>query len=368
MSTVPCPSCGMPRAEELVADTACPVCGHVGLPNADSIDVPVVLPEPMPPPAPATAARTPSTAGRVLAAGVLGFAVGTAAGVAGLLGWQAAVGPRQHAVAEQAAVTPPAPAPAETSGGSRPPLARSDESIPPPREPVARSAPPAELPAPAPAPAANPPKEQPIALGPPAKPEPDPANPFRPAAPPALKIDNPAGVSSPVVRPGGNLVLRGKVKILRVAGLESGATLDASDLEAEEVVVVGKIDGGSKLWVKAPNGRVTFRARIDGRSRVGIEAPGGSVAFVPEGASDGAKIDGGAQVEITAKSVRLDGTIGGAGTKVGVSITAGGSLAFRELVGPSRLEYGTADPDDPEPSVTLGKVGPPAVVKKVPWD
>jgi hypothetical protein len=214
----------------------------------------------------------------------------------------------------------------------------------------------------------NPPKEQPIALGPPAKPERDPANPFRPAAPPAVKLDNPAGVSAPVVRPGGNLVLRGKVKTLHVTGLESGAVLDASDLEAEEVIVVGKIDGGSKLWVKAPNGRVTFRARIDGRSRVGIEARGGSVAFIPEAATDGAKIDGGAQVEITAKSVRLDGTIGGDGTKVSVSITVGGSLVFREIIGPSRLEYRTADPEDPEPSVTRGKVGPPAVVKKVPWD
>lgn len=366
MPTVPCPSCGMPRAEELVGNTACPICGHIGLPTADSVDEPVLLPEPAPPPAPVAVNNPPTAVGRVLAAGVLGFVVGTAAGVAGLLGWQAAS--RQHtAVADNTtAVNAPAP-PAVDTGGSHPPLATTNELIPPPREPVARSAPPADPPTPAPPPVVNPPKEQPIALGPPAKPEADPANPFRPAAPPAMKLDNPAGVAAPVVRPGGNLVLRGKVKTLRVAGLESGAVLDASELEADEVIVTGKIDGASRLWVKAPNGRVTFRARIDGRSRVGVEAPGGWVAFDPE-AADGAKIDGGAQVSITAKSVRLDGTIGGSGTKVAVSITAGGSLAFRELVGPSRLEYGTADPEDPEPSVTPGKVAPPAVVKKVPWD
>jgi hypothetical protein len=181
-----------------------------------------------------------------------------------------------------------------------------------------------------------------------------------------VTLDNPA-VAEPNVLPGGHLVLRGKVRVLRVAGLEAGAVLDASDLEADEVIVNGKIDGGSRLWVKAPNGRVTFRARIDGRSRVGVNAPGGWVAFSPE-AADGAKIDGGAQVSITGKAVRLDGTIGGSGTKVSVSITAGGSLVFRELVGPSRLEYGTADPDDPEPSVTAGRVAPPAVLKKVGWD
>jgi hypothetical protein len=356
----------MPRAEELVANTACPICGHVGLPTEELVEEPPAPAAATPPPAPAVA-RNPIATGRVIAAGVLGFVVGTAAGVAGLLGWQATVGSRQHAVA---ADNPPArtdPAPTDNSGGSRPPLATANEPIPAPRETVARSAPPADPPAPLPAPVVNPPKEQPIALGPPAKPERDPANPFRPAAPPAMKLDNPGGVAEPTVRPGGNLVLRGKVRLLRVSGLESGATLDASDLEAEEVVVVGKIDGASKLWVKAPNGRVTFRARIDGRSRVGVEAPGGSVAFVPEGAADGAKIDGGAQVEIKAKSVRL-GTIGGDGTRVVVSITAGGSLAFREVVGPSRLEYGTADPEDPEPSVTRGKVASPAVVKKVPWD
>jgi hypothetical protein len=357
----------MPRAEELVANTACPICGHVGLPTGDSIDEPVLLPEPTPPPAPA-ATPNPSVAGRVLAAGVLGFVVGTAAGVAGLLGWQAAVGSRQQTAGADNAAAVNVPVPVADSGGSRPPLASTNEPIPAPREPVARAAPPADPPAPVPTPVVNPPKEQPIAFGPPARPNPDPANPFRPAAPPAEKLDNPAGVASPVVRPGSSLVLRGKVRTLRVAGLESGAVLDASDLEAEEVIVVGKIDGGSKLWLKAPNGRVTFRARVDGRSRVGIEAPGGSVAFVPEGASDGAKIDGGAQVEITAKSVRLDGTIGGAGTRVAVSVTAGGSLAFREIVGSSRLEYGTADPDDPEPSVTRGKVAAPAVVKKVTWD
>lgn len=367
MSTVPCPSCGMPRAEELVADTACPICGHVGLPTGEPIEELPTPAAPTPPPAPAVT-HTPIGAGRVVAAGVLGFVVGTAAGVAGMLGWQAGVASRPQVAADNTPVN--APTPDANSAGSRPPLATASDSIPPPREPVVRATPPADPPAPVPVPApvADPPKQPPVAVGPQAKPEPDPANPFRPAAPPAMKIDNPGGMTAPVVRPGGSLVLRGRVRTLQVGGLESGATLDASDLEAEEVVVVGKIDGGSKLWVKAPNGRVTFRARIDGRSRVEIDARGGSVAFVPEAAADGAKIDGGAQVQITARSVRLDGTIGGAGTRVAVSITAGGSLAFRELVGPSRLEYGTADPEDPEPSVTRGKVAAPAVVKKVPWD
>ena len=106
MSTVACPSCGMPRAEELVGETACPVCGHVGLPTAEPLDEPTPAPA-TPPAPPAPSPRGPSPAGRVVAVGVLGFVVGTAAGVLGLVAWQTAAGPRQQATA----------GPVETTGG-----------------------------------------------------------------------------------------------------------------------------------------------------------------------------------------------------------------------------------------------------------
>jgi hypothetical protein len=157
------------------------------------------------------------------------------------------------------------------------------------------------------------------------------------------------------------------VKVLRISGLEAGAFLDCSELEASEVEVVGKIDGGSRLSVRATGGRVTFRAKVDGKSRVDIHAPGGTVGF--EGSTnptrEGAKIEGGSTVSVLARAIRFHDQIGGIKTRVAVTLTAGGSLSFAAIDGPSRLEFTKADPDDPEPVVSRGKVGAPAVVARV---
>jgi hypothetical protein len=291
--------------------------------------------------------------------GLVGFVAGAATGVFGLLGWQAAFPPgsaRGPQSVVQAGRTEP-PREPDSQPDTGPALA------PTPREVATRtaSAAPAD-----PQPGVTPP--QPPA--PPApggvQPEPIPPNPFRPAAPLAMRLDNPDGESTPMIKPGGNMVLRGRVKVLRVPGLESGAVLDASELEAEEVIVAGKIDGGSRLWVKAPNGRVTFLGRIDGRATVDVQAPGGMVTFANPTtvARDGSKIDGGAVAEVTAKVVEFHGRITGDGTRVVATLTAGGRLAFAEIDGLARLEYRKADPDDPDPSVIRGTVRAPAVVTR----
>ena len=44
-----------------------------------------------------------------------------------------------------------------------------------------------------------------------------------------------------------------------VRDLDAGAVLDCSELEAEEVLVIGKIDGGSRLTLRAPGGSIVFR-------------------------------------------------------------------------------------------------------------
>jgi hypothetical protein len=284
--------------------------------------------------------------------GLVGFVAGAATGVFGLLGWQAAFPPG-------------------SAGGSQPVVhaARPD----PAREPE-----PDAGPAIAPAPRevtrtshATPTEPTPEPPQPPAaggvQPAPIPPNPFRPAAPLAMRLDNPDGETTPVIKPGGNMILRGRVKVLRVPGLESGAVLDASELEAEEVVVAGRIDGGSRLWVKAANGRVTFLAKIDNRATVDVQAPGGTVTFAhpTTPGRDGSKIDGGAVAEVTAKVVEFHGRITGDGTRVIATLTAGGRLAFAEIDGLSRLEYRKFDPDGPDPEVVKGSVRPPAVVTRV---
>ena len=216
-----------------------------------------------------------------------------------------------------------AAAPAEP-GGSRPPLAQTDD-------PLAKRDPPADVFA-----------------------KPDPR---RPAA---LRLDNPDGTASPHVRPGSTLVLRGRVKKLVVSGLDGGAVLDCAELDAAEVVVVGPVGGGSRLVVRAPNGRVTVLARVDGKSKLTVHAPGASVRFD----SPGGSVGGGAAVEVVAKEVGLHGRVDGAGTRVGVRLTVEGTLTFAEVDGPARVEYGPADRGGPEPRLIAGRVGPGAVVRK----
>jgi hypothetical protein len=151
-------------------------------------------------------------------------------------------------------------------------------------------------------------------------------------------LDNPDGETRPVVRPGGHLVLAGTVKRLVIPGLQAGAVLDASQLVAGEVVVAGPIDGASRLVVRAPGGAVRFRGRVDG----------GSV------------------VEVVARTVGFDEPIGGAGTRAVVTLTSGGELTFAAVGGPSRLEYRRANPADPAPKLTAGRVVPPGIVAEVP--
>jgi hypothetical protein len=381
MATVSCHSCGLPRAEELVGVIPCPVCGASGPVLIEEPPAPVPGPGVTPsggltsPGSPGGAIRVPAppassavgvppvahlagSAGGMRptsVGGLVGFIAGLATGVFGLLGFQAAFPPGSargpHPVTQ---ASRPDPAPEPDSQPAGPAIA------PPPREVETRSA----LATPTdPTPGVTPP--QPPAPGG-VQPEPIPPNPFRPAAPLEMRLDNPDGESTPVVKPGGNMVLRGRVKVLRVPGLESGAVLDASELEAAEVIVAGKIDGGSRLWVKAPNGRVTFQGRIDSRATVDVQAPGGTVTFANPTtvARDGSKIDGGAVAEVTARVVEFHGRITGDGTRVVVSLTAGGRLAFAEIDGLARLEYRKADPDDPDPAVSWGTVRAPAVVAR----
>lgn len=321
-ATVPCHACGLPRAADLVDTAACPVCGTVGPPPvADEV------PEPGGGGPPATAPEVPRPALAPawvpftgLVGSVVGFLFGVVVGAAGLHYWQTT-----------ASRPGPADRTADGTAGSRPPLAQ--EVAPMPREVVARGATPAES-------GGSP------GFASPASPEtggprPPPAQtPPTDTGPAAMTLDNPDGTASPHVRPGGSLTLRGRVKRLVVSGLEAGAVLDCSALDAAEVWVVGPVGGGSRLAVRSADGRVTFEA-------------------------DKGTIGGGSAVEVVAREVGLHGRIDGAGTRVRVRLTGDGSLAFAAVDGPARLEYGRSQPGGPEPTVRRGKEGNGAVVTRV---
>ena len=356
MATIACRSCGLPRAEDLLNDVACPVCGLRGdeavdrrhhaprdVPHAEREDYDAepmhdrawVIPEPSRVPAAPEPAKSR-------------FLVGFLAGVAVALGGVFAGPPLVERLTVQPASTPRA----EREDYREVP-AREVALAPAPRE-VFTSL---RIPVPS----------VPEVIAKPAEmPEPAPRNPFRPEAPRAIVLDH-AQHYSPNVPPGSTVTVRGWVKTLIVKDLEAGAVLDCSALEAEQVIVIGKIEGGSRLSVRAPGGTVAFRSKIDGRSHVVVRAPGGTVTFeTPTGMGrDGSKIDGGSEVDIHAKAVGFRGLIAGAKTKVNVTLSANGTLAFAEIDGTARLEYGKLDPDDAEPQISKGRIGAAAVVKKV---
>ena len=88
----------------------------------------------------------------------------------------------------------------------------------------------------------------------------------------------------------------------RVWLVDGGSVLDASGLDAHDIVVAGRIDGGSTVKLNAPRGSVEFAAQVDGRSRLEVNAPDGTVTFSrpPARGTVGSKIDGESQVTITA--------------------------------------------------------------------
>lgn len=166
---------------------------------------------------------------------------------------------------------------------------------------------------------------------------------------------------------GKNLKVSGKVETLKVGRVDGKSTLDASGLEAQEIVVAGPVDGRSTVKLRSPGGSVEFRGAVSGQSRVEVDAHGGRVIFAGPAASGrgGAEINGECRVEVTAREVEFRSPISGTSTRVEVTLTRGGRLAFSEIAGNSRLYYRKADSDDPDLRVEAGAVKPPAKARQI---
>jgi hypothetical protein len=151
--------------------------------------------------------------------------------------------------------------------------------------------------------------------------------------------------------------LSGSTGTLRVLGIHGNSSLDASDLDAREIIIEGEIDGRSSVKLKSPHGRIEFRDTVAGQSQVSITAPDGSVVFGdPARGENRTIIDGGCRVMIIARELHLAGTVTGAGTFLTVAFLPEGILKFRELSGSARLDYRRADASLPEIQLEAGKV------------
>jgi hypothetical protein len=273
--------------------------------------------------------------------GVVAFAAGALCGVGGVLGVQA--------------LTRPAPPEPETA------------QKPPEVQPAPRPAPP---PKPEMAPMPHELVPELLAFGPDVDDDPDVR--VVPVRPPGMlttyDFNKPTETFSvPVLKKGEHVVLRGKVKALRVHGLDAGALLDARDLETPTIIVTGKVDGRSTLRLRATNGAVNLSAKIDARSTVEIDAPGGDVRFTAQTTPtrEGSKIDNGATVTITARTVEFKGEIGGADTKVSVTLTRNGQLKVGAVTGRAVVEYRSQVAGWAALDVTAASVAPTATFRRV---
>lgn len=350
MSMIPCPGCGLPRFEEQIGSVPCPVCADGGTPVAapQAPAKKVAGPDPtagMPSDVSAMHLAT-ATGGGFAFPAWLGwatvFALGVAAGVGGVLGWQSAFSLTESRV-EVAKAEPE----------SQPSLQlppRRIEVAPMPHEPVPR---PAET---------EPEPESPL-LDPKGVLPPPPDQLF------VVELNQPDGsyrLPFPM-RKGERVVLKGKVKELRVYGLDGGASLDASELEATEVRVTGKVDNRSVLKVKSTGGNVAIDALVTGRSTLQIVAPGGAVTFSPRSTPTRSvtNIDGGSIVNITASVVDVRGDVNGLETKVTTTLPRTGFLKVAAVRGIATVEYRVVGEGKGVPDASATIVSPTANFRKI---
>ena len=137
-------------------------------------------------------------------------------------------------------------------------------------------------------------------------------------------LDNPTGVATVAdMNRDDRLTLTGKVRVLRIGTVAGKAVLDASGLEAEEVVVSGDISENAVVKLNAPKGRVTVGGHVVGVAKLTVTAPGGE--FVVSAGSG--KLGGACEVSVTAKRVAVRGPMAGT-AKLVITLTADGSAQF----------------------------------------
>ena len=225
---------------------------------------------------------------------------------------------------------------------------------------------------------------------------------------PDVKINDPDGeFRVDTLNKGKKLVLQGKVKTLIIRGANGGSFLDASLLEAHEIVIAGNINSGATVKLgkamslkiadvndrsvidasltqahsillagainggstvklsAAPNGSVVIAGEVNDRGQLEIDAPEGKVLLNSRNSSC---VNGNAKVRIVAREVELRGAVNGPKTHLDVTLTKAGSLKFERLHGGVELSWRKADAADPEPRIDAGEVNPSAILRKAPTE
>jgi hypothetical protein len=222
--------------------------------------------------------------------------------------------------------------------------------------PAGPDAPPVEPPVPgAKEPPPQPPLPVPVPVEPPKKREgPRPVGVVMKVDPkiaPVRTFDHPDDTAAlPDLNSGDQVVLKGRVRALRIGSVNGKASLDASGLVAEEVVITGDLNSDAMVKLNAPGGEVIVRGFVLGNAKLTVAAPGGSVLL-----TESARMSGGATVTATAKHFEAKGLLSG-GAKLHLTLTAGGSLKLARLDEGAVVSYRKSAPGDPPPTVEKGLV------------
>jgi hypothetical protein len=161
----------------------------------------------------------------------------------------------------------------------------------------------------------------------------------------------------------GAIVLLGKAHTLKLRDINDQSTLDGSALDARVIMVTGAVNSGSTVKLHAPKGSVEFLGEINERAQIEVFAPDGKVLFRSRGDS---VINGEARLAIIAKDVEMRGAVNGTKTQLDITLTKAGSLQFNRLNGSVRLHYRKAEASDPEPRIDAGAVSDRAEFRKMP--
>jgi len=107
---------------------------------------------------------------------------------------------------------------------------------------------------------------------------------------------------------------------------------------ADDILVKGKVDGASLVYLESTTGNITIEGKIDGSSHVTLKAVG-NVAIGTTGGYDDKKIDGSSQVQVEAGgSITLVVSMGSMGAIYSVVIAVVLQFGVRQIVHPTTWE------------------------------
>jgi hypothetical protein len=193
--------------------------------------------------------------------------------------------------------------------------------------------------------------KKPEIFGPPANLKPLPAVKAPGNAGGEIKLDDPDGEYYVELLSNKTLKLNGRVQRLRIGEIKDRGVLDASQLEANQVIIERGIRNDATVKLNAPGGHVEVRGPLNERGKLFVVAPDGGVTFTEK-----CEVNNQSNVTLTARRVEFLGKVQGWNTQVTMTITAGGGLRFRELNNGAKMQYKKANPKDPDVDVSGGDV------------